>query len=133
LQLVEGDEELNRVVLNFEDRTGHLPNLIADLIRRLRLPRAGKPDLSSAAREHGSLRRKQGYTASMVVQESRIFQVSIFNTLQNNLFQVNFSQVLLDVMTIADEVDSQLEQAMLSFVVLSASALVIDPESVGNT
>jgi hypothetical protein len=29
---------------------------------------------------------------------------------------VDFSQVLLDVMTIADEVDSQLKQAMLSFV-----------------
>jgi hypothetical protein len=29
---------------------------------------------------------------------------------------VNFSAVLLDVITIADEVDSQLKQAMLSFV-----------------
>ena len=29
--------------------------------------------------------------------------------------QVNFSKVLLDVMTIADEVDSQLKQAMLSY------------------
>jgi hypothetical protein len=36
--------------------------------------------------------------------------------LQNNLASVNFSQVLLDVMTIADEVDSQLKQAMFSFV-----------------
>jgi hypothetical protein len=29
---------------------------------------------------------------------------------------VDFSKVLLDVMTIADEVDSQLKQAMLSYV-----------------
>jgi hypothetical protein len=52
----------------------------------------------------------------MMVEESRILQVSIFGTLQNNLSSVDFSQVLLDVMTIADEVDSQLKQAMLSFV-----------------
>jgi hypothetical protein len=52
----------------------------------------------------------------MVVEESRILQVSIFNTLQNNLARVDFSRVLLDVMTIADEVDSQLKQAMLSYV-----------------
>ena len=52
----------------------------------------------------------------MMVEESRILQVSIFRTLQNNLSSVDFSQVLLDVMTIADEVDSQLKQAMLSFV-----------------
>ncbi len=69
-----------------------------------------------AARKHGILRHKQGYTAAMMVEESRILQVSIFNTLQNNLSRVDFSKVLLDVMTIADEVDSQLKQAMLSYV-----------------
>ena len=51
----------------------------------------------------------------MVVEESRILQVSIFNTLQKNLTKVDFSKVLLDVITIADEVDSQLKQAMLSY------------------
>jgi hypothetical protein len=52
----------------------------------------------------------------MVVEESRILQVSIFNTLQNNLDSVDFSKVLRDVITIADEVDSQLKQAVLSYV-----------------
>jgi hypothetical protein len=51
----------------------------------------------------------------MMVEESRILQVSIFNTLQKNLPRVDFSKVLLDVMTIADEVDSQLKQAMFSY------------------
>jgi hypothetical protein len=36
--------------------------------------------------------------------------------LQDNLARVDFSKVLPDVMTIADEVDSQLKQAMLSYV-----------------
>ncbi|MFZ0762099.1 MAG: hypothetical protein WAM69_19285 [Candidatus Sulfotelmatobacter sp.] len=51
----------------------------------------------------------------MMVEESRILQVSIFNTLQNNLDRVDFSKVLRDVITIADEVDSQLKQAALSY------------------
>jgi hypothetical protein len=75
-----------------------------------------KAHVSNAAHEHGILRRQQGYSAAMMVEESRILQVSIFNTLQNNLPRVDFSKVLLDVMTIADEVDSQLKQAMLSYV-----------------
>jgi len=116
MALVEHDEELTRIPLNFEDRTGHLPNLLADLIYRLRMPATAKADFSLAAHEHGNLRRSQGYTAAMMVEESRILQVSIFRTLQNNLSSVDFSQVLLDVMTIADEVDSQLKQAMFSFV-----------------
>ena len=116
MTLVEQDEELTCIALSFEDRTGHLPNLLADLIYRLRMPATDKANFSFAAHEHGNLRRQQGYTPAMLVEESRILQVSIFGTLQNNLPRVDFSQVLLDVMTIADEVDSQLKQAMLSFV-----------------
>jgi CheY-like chemotaxis protein len=116
LALVDQNEELTCVPLSFEDRTGHLPNLIADLIHRLRLSRTEKAEISIPARQHGELRRQQGYTVAMVVEESRILQVSIFNTLQNNLARVDFSKVLLDVITIADEVDSQLKQAVLSYV-----------------
>jgi hypothetical protein len=57
----------------------------------------------------------------MVVEESRILQVSIFRTLQRNLRSVDFSQVLLDVVIIADEVDSQLKQAMVRFVTPTAA------------
>jgi CheY-like chemotaxis protein len=114
--LVEDDKELTCIPLSFEERTGHLPGLLADLIYRLRLPPIARASSSIAAREHGNLRRQQGYTAAMMVEESRILQVSIFRTLQNNLSSVDFSQVLLDVMAIADEVDSQLKQAMLNFV-----------------
>jgi CheY-like chemotaxis protein len=116
MALVGHDKELTCIPLSFEDRTGHLPNLIADLVYRLRLPPNAKANISIAAREHGDLRRSQGYTAAMVVEESRILQVSIFNTLQKNLSRVDFSKVLLDVITIADEVDSQLKQAMFSYV-----------------
>jgi CheY-like chemotaxis protein len=115
MELVRSDEELTCVPLGFQDRTGHLPQLMRDLIHRLRLPLAMKAPFSSAAREHGETRRKQGYTPAMVVEESRILQVCIFNTLQNNLRSVDFSKVLLDVVTIADEVDSQLKQAMFGY------------------
>ena len=116
MELVKHDQELTCIPLSFEDRTGHLPSLLTELIYRLQLPPASKATISIPARQHGDLRRKQGYTAAMVVEESRILQVSIFNTLQNNLRRVDFSKVLLDVITIADEVDSQLKQAMLSYV-----------------
>jgi len=116
MALVEDDQELTCIPLSFEGRTGHLPNLLADLICRLRLPPVEKAAISIPARQHGDLRRQQGYTVAMVVEESRILQVSIFNTLQNNLDKVDFSKVLRDVITIADEVDSQLKQAVFSYV-----------------
>lgn len=112
---VKQSDELMRVPLNYQERTGHLPKLLRDLILRIRLPANSEIPLSSAARDHGILRHRQAYTVAMIVEESRILQVSIFNTLQNNLRTVDFSTVLLDVMTIADEVDSQLKQQMLGF------------------
>jgi len=62
------------------------------------------------------MRRIQGYTPGMLVHDSRILQVTLFGTLQNNLSALDFSLLLPDVMTIADEVDSQLTQAMDSYV-----------------
>jgi len=115
LSLMERNEELAAIPLSLLERTGHLPLVLVDLIRRLRLPADTRAVVSSSAREHGVLRQKQGYTIAMVVEESRILQVSIFGTLQNNLGTVDFSTVLLDVITIADEVDSQLKQAVLGF------------------
>jgi hypothetical protein len=45
----------------------------------------------------------------MLVHESRILQVTIFGTLQSNLNSLDFSLLLPDVMTIADEVDAQFD------------------------
>jgi DNA-binding response OmpR family regulator len=116
LAIVDKDEELTGIPLSRIERTGHLPKLLMDLILRLRLDSGLPAPISMAAREHGAMRLKQGYTATMVVEESRILQVSIFSTLQRNLCGVDFSRLLLDVVTIADEVDSQLKQAMFSYV-----------------
>jgi DNA-binding response OmpR family regulator len=111
--------ELNRISLSDEERTGHLPKLVEDLALRLSKPRATEKDsdavFSAAAVAHGKLRYLQGYTPAMLVHESRILQVTIFGTLQINLESLDFSLVLPDVMTIADEVDAQLTQSMDSY------------------
>ncbi|MGC2528722.1 MAG: hypothetical protein WA639_13305 [Candidatus Acidiferrum sp.] len=113
--LVEKEPELSRIRLNFQERTGHLPRLLHDVIARLRLDKGAKAPVSVAASHHGELRLKQGYTAAMVVDESRILQVSIFSTLHENEHRVIFSKLLPDVVTIADEVDAQLKQQILCF------------------
>jgi hypothetical protein len=116
LDAVERDAELTCIPLTRNERTGHLPKLLRDLAARLRVGSELQSAPSMAARDHGTLRHQQGYTAAMVVEESRILQMSIFGTLQRNLCGVDFIRLLLDVVTIADEVDSQLKQAMFSYV-----------------
>jgi DNA-binding response OmpR family regulator len=116
--------ELNHLELKDEERTGHLPKLIQDLVRRLNRPITGSlqdfaATFSTAAVLHGELRYGQGYTPEMLVHESRILQVSLFETLKNNMNALDFSLLLPDVMTIADEVDAQLTQTMGSYMKLT--------------
>jgi hypothetical protein len=92
-----------------------------DVIRRLRLDAVTKAPISKAAAEHGDLRRKQGYTVAMMVEESRLLQVSIFTTLHQNVKQLEFSTLLPDVVTIADEVDAQLKEQTLRFMAADAA------------
>jgi CheY-like chemotaxis protein len=117
IQRVEDEPHLAIIPLERELRIAYVPTILADLVTRLRSPvPLGGPAIESiAAYEHGLLRRRQGYSAAMIVTESRLLQASIFQTLQNNLSVINFSLLLNQIMVIADEVASQLSQSMESY------------------
>jgi hypothetical protein len=103
---------LTCIPLDDNDRALHLPKLFNDLIRRLRLAKDAQLPVSTAATAHGQARRLQGYSPAMLVEESRLLQVVTFQTLHRHQGELNQSQMLLDVVTIADEVDLQLMQAV---------------------
>jgi CheY-like chemotaxis protein len=114
---VEKVEELAALPLTVKERTAYLPEIMKSVTTRLRAVRAIEAidSPSAAAVAHGECRYRQGYTAPLIVQESRILQVSIFETIERNLSTVDFTAVLPDIMIIADEVDSQLKQTIDTF------------------
>ena len=116
-RLVQMDSELMSVSMSRDNRCRHLRPLLRDIVVRLGSSRliGGKEVISPAAAAHGLNRRFSDYTAAMLVVESRMLQVSIFHSLQSNLASIDFSLLLSGVMSIADEVDSQLSQAIKSF------------------
>ncbi len=118
---VEKNKLLMSVRMTCELRCGHLPQVFHDLVLRLGSsePIGSGTLLTPSAALHGLNRHQLGYTAAMLVEESRLLQICIFHCLQNNLANIDFSVLLIGVMTIADEVDSQLSQAMSSFVAAS--------------
>jgi len=115
LKLVEKEPDLKAIPLTYDERTGHLPQLLHDVIQRLRLEDGSQAPISEAAAHHGDLRSKQGYTVAMAVEESRLLQVSIFSALHKCQKHLDFKTILPAVVTIADEVDAQLKQQMLRF------------------
>jgi len=117
LSRVEEVPELTSIPLAAKDRVAHLPEIVKSIRARLDGNRtvAVIDSPCAAAVTHGQVRYRQGYTAPLIVQESRILQVCIFETIQRNLGTVDFTGVLPDIMIIADEVDSQLKQTIDSF------------------
>jgi hypothetical protein len=120
---IQTDEKAMSILLSYEQRSGPLPQVFRDVVSRLlsSKPIGSKELVSAAAVQHGLERRKQKYTSAMMVEDSRMLQVTIFDTLQHNLASINFSVSLIGVMTIADEIDSQLSQAMTSYITQSVS------------
>jgi hypothetical protein len=109
--------ELNVVPLSDEQRAVHVPRLVEDMALRLSKSSDAMKDsdaiiFSAAAVAHGKLRYLQGYTPAMLVDESRILEVTVFGMLHSNLNSLDFSLLLPDVTAIADEVDGQLTQSI---------------------
>lgn len=103
------------IILSFEARTFYVHRLFPDLMIRLRLPIGALPIAAKAAKEHGRMRRLPGDNIPMLIEESRFLQVSVFDSLREHLKSGQPSLVLLSIMTIADEVDSQLKQMVESY------------------
>ena len=111
------EAKLTSVPMSYDQRSSHLHILLKDLVHSLRSrrPMGTKVPTSNGAARHGVRRFHQQYTAPMLVEESRLLQVSIFHALQLNLTNIDYSILLSDVMAIADEIDFQLSQAIESF------------------
>jgi len=80
----------------------------------LRLARDVESPISITAAAHGRVRRAQGYSASMLIRESRVLQVATFNTLNLHHSELDPNRVLSAIVVIADEVDAQLIETVCS-------------------
>jgi hypothetical protein len=114
---------LTSIPLGDVDRTLYLPKLFADVLCRLRLAKGDAPSTSIiAAVAHGRARFTQGYAVAMLVEESRLFEVSTFGTLHRHWRELDQKRLLSDVMIIADEADRQLTEAVRSFMTAQGAA-----------
>jgi hypothetical protein len=113
---------LTTIPLSDRDRASHLSRLFDDVLCRLRGDRHIKPSVSIAASAHGRIRFAQGYSAAMLVEESRIFEVTTFGTLQRHQHELDQNHLLQAVMIIADEADRHLEKAVVGFMTARAAA-----------
>jgi CheY-like chemotaxis protein len=134
LARVEKVAELAAIPVAARERTAYLPEMIRSITARLRAFRAIEATdcPSPAAVAHGRWRYTQGYAAPLIVQESRLLQISIFEIVQHSLGTVDFTAVLPDLMIVADEVDSQLKQTIDSFLTMEREEADREPATLAT-
>jgi ActR/RegA family two-component response regulator len=116
LLAVKRDRDLARLPLSDNDRTDHIPWMLAELVGRLE--RNGEDTSSEtmkAAEQHGRKRCKQGYSGSEIVRETRILQHRITSTVQANLLGVNLSNLVVDLVEIGESLASTLEISIRAY------------------
>ena len=115
LKRVEKLPGLTSTPLSSKQRAGHLPRLLTDLIRRLHAIEGRFHPKAFSAHEHGKARFTQGYSVAMLVEESRLLELSLFDTLHRHQKKVDPQQMMLGVMIIADECGEQLKHTVEAF------------------
>jgi ActR/RegA family two-component response regulator len=110
---VEADRDLREIRLSRKDRIDHLPDLLEELAMRLENPtRRAEPESATSQARHGRRRREQGYSASQVVQETRLLYRVIATRLQQNLLDLDISTVIPDLVHISDVLNEMLKESM---------------------
>ena len=72
-------------------------------------------DILSAAAQHGKLRRKQGYSIPMMVEDACAVDDAIYEIVQNNLLYLNVSHLIPDLRAVNGILEKQLKESLKAY------------------
>jgi DNA-binding NarL/FixJ family response regulator len=129
LESVRSDEELQKIVMTDQERIDHVPAVLDEVIDSLKNDRPLvqnqrhlRPGALHAAKVHGESRRLQGYTLSLTFREARILQCQIFELTQENLLELDMSNVIPDLTVITDTIEVLVAESIKAFIDLEVPA-----------
>ena len=114
LATAKKDPEIAAVKMSDAERVDHVPRVIEVVLKVARGQEISESD-RKAAREHGVVRRKQGFTLPLMVRESRFLHDAISRCVQNNLLAVQISHLISDLISIHRTKQVLLEESIAAF------------------
>jgi CheY-like chemotaxis protein len=115
-QAVEKDPEIQQIKLRRIERIDHLPQVLDELIEPLgnQDPNGLQASRDSAAK-HGATRRKQGYSLSMLLEETRLLHHVIAQCTQQHLQNIDISNLIPDLIEMDDRLHRLLKHSLETF------------------
>jgi DNA-binding response OmpR family regulator len=114
LQRVKAHPELARIEMPEDERKDHVPSLLDEAVAHARDQAIGE-ERQQAARKHGELRYRQGYSAPMLIAEARLLQNVIAECVRRNFLTVDLSNLVSDMARISDTFTLELERSVRAF------------------
>lgn len=108
------DPVLAAMEITDEARTDHIPRVLEVALRISKGEKIAELDTSSA-RDHGIMRRKQGFTVPLLLRETRLLQGVIANCMQKNLLAIQISYLIPDMISIHQTLEKLLEESVGAF------------------
>lgn len=110
LQEIVKDPGLAALPLTEAERSDHVPEIVRELVVRLDGPLEElSPKAAEAARNHGKVRYLQGYTIPQMLFESRVLQRVLDATIRENLFGVDLSTLVGDILQVGETLQGMVE------------------------
>jgi CheY-like chemotaxis protein len=115
-EAVEKDPEIQQIKLRRIERIDHLPQVLDELIAPLgnQGPDGLQASRDSAAK-HGATRRKQGYSLSMLLEETRLLHHVIAQCTQQHLQSIDISNLIPDLIEMDDRLHRLLKDSLETF------------------
>lgn len=114
LDLVKKDPEISAIHLTDAERIDHIPRVLEVVLRVSRGQEITDSDRATA-RDHGVLRRKQGFTVPLLIRESRLLHDAIARCVQSRLLEVQISYLISDLISIHRTKQVLLEESVTAF------------------
>jgi DNA-binding response OmpR family regulator len=109
------DPDLGALPLSEAQRKDHVPRVLDAAMRDAGKTQKNFED-TKAARLHGSMRRKQGYSIPLLIREARLLQMTVVGLVQRNLLNINLSYLVPDLMRVLGGMGAFLEESARAFI-----------------
>jgi ActR/RegA family two-component response regulator/SepF-like predicted cell division protein (DUF552 family) len=116
LEGMKADPQLGQLRLSDTQRVDHIPKMIGAIADSLE-SNHGKISENSlrAAAEHGKLRRKQGYSIPMMVEDTHAVDDAIHEIVQNNLLFLDLSHLIPGLRAVNGILEMQLKESLKAY------------------
>ena len=110
------DPEIAALPLTEAERSDHVPEILHEMTVRLQgtLDELS-PAVIEAARNHGKMRYQQGYTIPQVLFEGRMLQQVLSSTIRENMFNIDLSTLVEDILQIGETLQGVVENAVRTY------------------